>query len=158
MRKLPVTRSDIGVILIIYATCALFLYMTLQLRASAQIYPLCLIAGLAILDTLYLIRCLIRLNRETPANRHIINDLPEVFKGFQARQFIFVLFACIAYLALLHYIGFYLSGLIFLIGVLLYLKVKWLPITLTTLFLGILVYGVFTLFLKVPLPTGVLFN
>lgn len=150
------TRSDIGIIIIIYATCLLFYYMTLQLKAAAQIYPTCLIAGLAILNTLYLIRCLLRLGKEK--GHGIINDLPEVFKGFQARQFIFVIAACIAYMGLLYYIGFYLAGLIFLVGVLLYLQVKPLPIAITTLFLGGLVYGVFTLFLKVPLPKGVLFS
>ena len=150
------TRSDIGVIVIIYATCLLFYYLTLQLKAAAQIYPTCLIAGLAILNTLYLVRCLARMRREK--GRGIINDLPEVFKGFQTRQFIFVIAACIAYICLLHYLGFYLAGLIFLVGVLLYLRVRPLPIALTTAFLGALVYGVFTLFLKVPLPGGVLFN
>ena len=52
------TRSDIGVILAIYLTCAIFWYMTIQLKAAAQIYPLCLIAGLAILNTMYLCKCL----------------------------------------------------------------------------------------------------
>lgn len=150
------TRSDIGIIIIIYATCLLFYYMTLQLKTPAQIYPTCLIAGLAILNSLYLIRCLIRMSREK--GQGIVNDLPEVFKGFQARQFIFVIAACIAYMGLLYYLGFYPAGLIFLVGVLLYLQVKPVPIAITTLFLGGLVYCVFTLFLKVPLPKGVLFS
>lgn len=152
------TRSDIGVIIIIYATCALFYYMTLQLKAAAQIYPTCLIAGLALLNTLYLGRCLIRLSREKGAGARIINDFPEVFKGFMAKQFIFVVAACLAYLPLLHYLGFYLASFIFLVGTLLYLKVRPVPIAVTTLFLGGLVYGVFTLFLKVPLPKGILFS
>lgn len=153
------TRSDIGVIIIIYATALLFFCMTLQLKPAAQIYPMCLIAGLALLNTLYLGRCCFRLYREREkSQKGILNDLPEIFKGFQAKQFIFVVAACIAYMGILYYIGFYLAGLVFLVGVLLYLNVKPLPILITTLFLGGLIYSVFTLFLKVPLPKGVLFS
>lgn len=148
------TRSDIGTIITIYATALLFYCLAIRLRPAAQIYPLCLIAALALLNTLYLGRCLIRLLR----NRSIVNDLPEVFKGFMARQFIFVVSACIAYLALLHYAGFYLASLIFLTGVLAYLKVRPVPLILTTVIMGSLIYGVFTLLLKVPLPKGVLFS
>ncbi len=91
------TRSDLGTIIIIYLTCLLFYYMTLELPPAAQIYPTCLIVGLAILDSLYLGRCLLRLFREMRISwAGITNDLPEVFKGFQSRQFLFVVAACIA--------------------------------------------------------------
>lgn len=152
------TISDVIVIAIIYATCLLFLSMTLDLVPAAQIYPLCLIAGLAILNTCYLIRCIVRLYREKAAGTGLVNNLPEIFKGFQSRQFLFIVAACIAYMGMLYYLGFYLAGAIYLIGVLIYLGVKPIPITVTTAFLGALVYGVFDLFLKVPLPKGVLFS
>lgn len=154
------TRSDIGVIAIVYATCLLFLYMTLQLKAAAQIYPLCLIGGLAILNTLYLVRCLWRMarTRSRDGGAWIQNDIAEVFSGFEAAQFFFVVGSCIAYMFLLHYIGFYPAGLIFLVVVMWGLKVRPLPMALTVLFLGCLVYAVFTLFLKVPLPKGALFS
>lgn len=154
------TRSDIGVIVIVYATCLLFFYMTLQLQAAAQIYPLCLIAGLALLNTLYLIRCILRLikARADGGEGGIINDFKEIFKGFQPRQFMFVIVACIAYMFLLHWLGFYLSGAIFLVIVMLYLQVRPLYIAITTVFLGGLIYAVFSMFLKVPLPRGVLFG
>lgn len=153
------TRSDIGIILIIYATCFLFFYMTLQLTQAAQVYPMCLIAGLAILNTLYLFRCLIRMNRDRAKGlASVINDLPNVFKGFMPKQFLFGVCACIAYMGLLHYIGFYLSGAIYLIAVMIYLGVKPVQMAFTTLFLGALIYCVFTLFLKVPLPVGTLFS
>ena len=155
-RSQSMTRSDIGTIAIIYATALLFFYMTIQLKPAAQIYPLCLIGGLAILNTLYLIRCLIRLMREK--DRRIVNDFPEVFKGFLASQFFFVVAACLAYLVLLHYLGFYPAGLIFMVGVLLYLRVKPVPIIVSTALLGGLVYVVFTSLLRVPLPNGVLFS
>lgn len=152
------TRSDIGTITIIYATCFLFLYLTLQLKASAQIYPLCLIAGLAILNTLYLLRCLYRLFSPTATMRKLVNDLPEVFKGFVPQQFFFIVFGSIAYLVLLHYLGFYLAGGIYLICTLWGLKVRLVPLICTVAVMGALIYGVFTLFLKVPLPKGVFFG
>lgn len=153
------TRSDLGVILMIYATCFFFLYMTLQLRAAAQIYPLCLIAGLAILNTLYFGKCFYKyLQAKREQGLGILNDLPEIFSGFLPRQFFFVVCACIAYLALLNWLGFYLAGLIYLAGAMLWLQVKPLQIVITIIVLGLLVYGVFTLFLSVPLPKGYLFS
>ena len=46
-------KTDIGVVIAFYGVCAFFLYMTLQLPQSAQIYPLCVIALLAGLTTLH---------------------------------------------------------------------------------------------------------
>lgn len=153
------TRSDIGVIAIIYATCIFFLCMTLRLKAAAQIYPLCLIAGLTGFNTLYMCRCLLRMLKAKRAGKAgLINDFAEIFKGFEPKQFLFVTAACIAYMFLLRWLGFYLAGAIYLVTVMLYLKVKPAYMAIATVFLGILVYGVFSLFLKVPLPKGILFS
>lgn len=153
------TRSDIGVIAVVYAICLLFLYMTVQLKAAAQIYPLALIAIVAILDTLYLIKCLYKAFEAKKAGKQgLINDLPQLFNGFMPRQFFFVATACIAYMALLRWLGFYLTSFIFLVGVMLWLKVKISQMCITILILGVMVYGVFTLFLNVPLPRGILFG
>lgn len=152
-------KSDIGTIGIIYAVCAVFLYMTLQLKAAAQIYPLCLIGGLALLNTLYLARGLYRLAKARAAGGEGIHgDLPEIFKDFLPGQFLFVVIACIVYLIMLFYLGFYLSSLIYLVVVMLFLRVKMLPLAITTVLLGLMIYGVFTLFLKVPLPKGFIFG
>lgn len=150
------TRSDIGVVAMIYATCLLFFFMTLNLKPAAQIYPMCLIAGLALLNTLYFLRCLTRLLRTSP--RVVVNDLPSLFAGFLPNQFFFVLGACVGYLGLLYCVGFYLAGLVYLVAVLLWFRVKTAYIVATVVVLGCLVYGVFTLFLKVPLPKGILFG
>lgn len=175
------TRSDIGIVAIIYATCLLFLVMTLQLKAAAQIYPLCLIGGLAALNTLYLATRLWRLfvkdaRQEIAAEASpdaaagssaadakaekpgLVNDLPGIFAGFLPGQFFFVLIASVAYLALMHYVGFYLAGLIYMVAVMQRLRVPPLHMGLTLAVLGLLIYSVFTLFLKVPLPRGVLFS
>ena len=150
------TRSDIGVIISIYAICALFLYMSLQLKPAAQIYPLALIGILALLDSLYLCARLWRMRKD--GARKIVDDLGKIFSGFLPGQFFFVAAACVAYLIALYYLGFYLSSLLYLAIVMLFLKVKQWQLWLTVAILGLLIYGVFTLFLKVPLPQGLLFS
>ncbi len=150
------TRSDIGVIITIYAVCILFLYLTLQLKAAAQIYPLGLIAILALLDTLYLITRIWKMYAS--GHRKITDDLSKIFNGFQALQFFVIVGACIAYLIALYYLGFYIAGFIYLLGVMYFLKVKQWQIWLTIVLLGLLIYGVFTVFLKVPLPVGLIFR
>ncbi|MDE5878857.1 MAG: tripartite tricarboxylate transporter TctB family protein [Desulfovibrio sp.] len=168
------TRSDIGIVAIIYATCLLFLIMTLKLKAAAQVYPLCLIAGLALLNTLYLASRLWRLftgrtaieeagievaDAAQEAEKHgLVNDLPEIFTGFVAGQFFFVVIASVAYLALMRYVGFYPAGLVYMVAVMWRLKVPPLHMAVTLAVLGVLIYAVFTLFLKVPLPRGILFS
>lgn len=153
------TRSDVGVITMIYATCLLFLYMTLQLKTAAQIYPLCLISGLALLNTIYLGKCVFKyISAKRATGQRVLNDLPEIFKNFLPRQFFFVVCACIAYLALLNWLGFYLAGLIYMVGVMLWLRIKPWQICITVIILGLLVFGVFTEFLSVPLPKGYLFS
>lgn len=152
-------RSDIATICVVYATCLFFLGMTLELKSAAQIYPLCLIIGLGILNTLYLAKCVIKAARARgDGGEAIHNDLPTIFSGFMARQFFFVAIACVLYMFLLHYIGFYPAGLVYLVAVMAWLKVRPLAMAVTVVLLGCLVYCVFTLFLKVPLPAGTLFS
>ena len=139
------TRSDIGIVVIIYATCLLFLTMTLKLKAAAQVYPLCLIGGLALLNTLYLGTRLWRLFGGRAAQ-----DVPG--------QFLFIVIASVAYLALMHFVGFYPAGLVYMLAVMRRLRVPPLHMGVTLAVLGALIYAVFTLFLKVPLPRGILFG
>lgn len=146
-------KSDIGVVAIIYAICLFFFAMTIKLKAEAQIYPLCLIGGLCFLNTLYLLRCLFRLRREG-----IVNDLPEVFRGFLGGQFFFIVLSCIGYMALMYVAGFYISSVVYLVGVMWLLRVPKVHLALTVAVLALLIYAVFTLFLKVPLPLGILFK
>lgn len=150
------TRSDIGVIIAIYAVCALFLYLTLQLKAAAQIYPLGLISILALLNTLYLIRCIWKARKS--GSLKAINDMARIFNGFQAGQFFFVVGACAAYPIALFYLGFYISSFIYMLVMMYFLRVKQWQIWVAIVALGLLIYGVFTVFLKVPLPKGLLFG
>ncbi len=147
-------RSDIGVTALVYAFTLFFLYMTLELPPDAQTYPLCLIAGLLILNTCYLVRCLWQLRRQAG----IHNDLPDLFAGFQWKQFAFICLGCVGYMLLMHVAGFYIASICYLVGTLAFLRVPHWHIVLTVVVMAALIYAVFTLFLKVPLPVGLLFK
>lgn len=148
-------KSDIGVVAMIYAVCLFFFVMTLHLKADAQTYPLCLIGGLFALNTLYLGRSVWVLRREGGGVR---NDFPEVFNGFQARQFSVLALGCVVYMLLMYVAGFYIASVAYLVGTMLYLHVPLRHLILTVAVLAAMIYAVFTLFLKVPLPVGLLFK
>lgn len=149
--------SDLLTVLILYGVCGLFGGMALELRPAARIYPLCLTGILCGLNTLFLFRCLIRAYSDAAALR-LVNDLSGIFSGFVFRQFFFVIFACLGYMLIMRYAGFYLAGLLYLLAVLAYFRVRPLYIIYTIGILGSLVWGVFDVFLKVPLPQGVIFD
>lgn len=147
--------SDLAVIVTMYAICAFFAWQGLALPDEAQTYPLCLSAGLALLNSIFLFRCLWQMRASGPGNK-LGNDLPLIFNGFLGRQFFPVLLACIAYLILMPVGGFYLTSVVFLAGVLLFLRVPKLHAFLTMVILLLMIYAVFSLFLKVPLPGGLI--
>ncbi|MCI5896946.1 MAG: tripartite tricarboxylate transporter TctB family protein [Sutterella sp.] len=147
-------RSDFPVVSIIYAIGLAFLIATLQLPEAAQTYPLVLISALLFLNTLYLIRSFLSFRRA----QRIENDIPVIFHGFLFKQFAGVFIWCVAYLVMMYFLGYYLSTVLFLVGSLLFMRVNILHIAMTTVVLGIMVWAVFSQFLHVPLPVGVLFG
>ena len=147
-------RSDIGVTVIIYAFTLFFLVMTLELPPDAQTYPLCLIGGLLALNTLYLGRCLLRAR----GGAGVVNDLPEIFAGFQWKQFGVVCLSCVLYMIVMALAGIYAASLLYLAGMLWYLGVPRGQALATMAAMAAMIYCVFSLFLKVPLPVGLLFK
>ncbi len=141
-------KSDVGVCIVMYGVCAFFLYMTLQLPKAAQIYPLCVIALLAGLTTLHAVNMIIG------AFRTGITDGLENFKDFLPSQFVSIFLMILIYIALMPYIGFYASSVLFMTASLLFLKVKIWQIVLSETAIFVLVYCAFTLFLEVRLPSG----
>ena len=135
-----------------YGVCAFFLYMTLQLPKSAQIYPLCVIALLAGLTTLHVINMIIGALREG-----VTNGL-ENFSGFVPSQFFTLLAMIVIYIASMPYVGFYASSVVFMALSLLFLRVKIWQIILSEIAVFALVYCAFTLFLEVRLPSGTLWG
>ncbi len=147
-------KSDIGVIGFIYLVALTFYVMTIELPEEAQTYPLGLIIALTVLNTLYLLRCLVKWS----LTKQLENDLPKIFEGFQAKQFAGIVLGCVLFLVMMHYLGYYVASAIYLVGTMLFLKVKKWQIAIVLVCLVALVYAVFSLFLQVPLPLGVLFN
>ena len=145
-------KTDIGVVVFMYAVCALFLGLTLQLPAAAQTYPLFIIILLAALTTLYVAQML------RAAKKSGVTSGLEDFEGFLPRQFFPILGMVVLYLVVMYFAGFYIATLVFMVVCLLFLKVpKW-QILLSTAVILVLVYCAFTLFLKVKLPVGLLFK
>ena len=145
-------KTDIGVCLAMYAICAFFLYMTLNLPKAAQIYPLCIIVLLAALTSLHVI------NMIRAAIREGVTSGLEDFKNFLPRQFFIIFAMIIIYLVIMPYAGFYISSILFMSATLLFLRVKLWQAVLAEIVIIALVYCAFTLFLEVRLPAGTLFD
>jgi magnesium-transporting ATPase (P-type) len=148
-----VKKSDVGVVVFVYAICLFFYIFLQELPPEAQTYPLCLISGLFILNTLFLVLNLIKLKKTG-----LENDLHSVFEGFLKSQFFTVLAACVIYIFGVFYIGFYITSIAYLILIMSFLKVPLKNSVLTVFVLGLVIYFVFTMFLKVPLPVGIVFE
>lgn len=141
--------TDVGVVLFMYAVCGFFYYHMTKLKASSQTYPRFTILLLFGLTTLYLVQMLVN------AKKHgVESGVDEVFAGFRAKQFFFCLTATILYLVCIHFFGFYISTVLFMAAVLLFLKVPPLYTVITIVVIVGLIYLAFQKFLGVKLPVG----
>ncbi len=145
-------KSDISVVVVIYVITLAFFISTLAFPSEAQIYPMIVMAILTLLNTLYLINCVMKYKKE----KKIINDYPAIFASFQYKQFFVVLGLCILYIILMSVLGFYSASFLYMLGTMLFLKVPKKPLIITLVCFMAMVYATFTLFLNVPLPTGIL--
>ena len=142
-------KTDIGVVVFMYLVCAYFYAKTVTFRADSQTYPKFTIILLFGLTTLYLLQMLVA------AKKHgVESGVAEVFKDFQPKQFLFCLLASIVYVVLMHFFGFYISTVIFMAAVLLYLRVPLLHSAIAIVAILALVYFAFGKFLGVKLPSG----
>lgn len=142
-------KTDIGVVVFMYAVCAYFYYYMLQLKASSQTYPRFTIILLFGLTTLYLVQMIVAAKKYG-----VESGVDEVFKDFQAAQFFVCLAATILYLVCIYFFGFYISTVLFMAAVLLYLKVPPLFTLITIVVIVALIYFAFQKFLGVKLPVG----
>ena len=145
-------KTDIGVVVVMYAVCAFFYYMTKQLKAESQVYPLFTITLLFGLTTLYLLQMLFR------AKMHgVESGVDEVFNGFEKLQFFVCLICVISYLVLVNLLGFFSATILFMLAVLIFLRVPVKHIIITVVALNVMIYVAFVQFLSVRLPSGILF-
>ena len=142
-------KTDIGVVAFMYFVCAFFYFHMTKLKASSQTYPRFTIILLFGLTTLYLIQMLVA------AKKHgVESGVDVVFKDFQVKQFFVCLVATILYLVCIYFFGFYISTVIFMAAVLLYLRVPPLFTVITIVVIVALIFFAFQKFLGVKLPVG----
>lgn len=130
---------------VLLAICGIYFYLAKQLPPKIVLYPMVIASILAVLTGIMLIKNL--LSKSSKEDKSIFED-------FQAKQFFFILTSCLLYIFVIKILGFYVSTFIYLMICLMGLRVKVLPAALTSIGFCIVVYGVFTLFLRVPLPKG----
>ena len=143
-------KSDLVVVVLMYAVCGFFGALTMGLKPEAQTYPWFVIGILFALTTIYVIKMAL------DAKRHgVESGFDEIFEGFLPKQFWPVVVMTVLYVVVMYYMGFYVATVLYLVATLLYLKIpKWqILIILAVMF--VLTYGAFTMFLKVKLPQGV---
>ena len=143
--------TDIGVVVFMYAVCAVFYAKAVRLNEEIQAYPKFTIILLFGLTTMYLVQILLAAKRNG-----VESGADKVFKGFQPAQFFVTLGAIVAYVLLINVLGFYIATALFLIGLLLYLKVPYLHTAIAVAVILALVYFAFAKFLGVKLPKGLI--
>ena len=142
-------KTDIGVVAFMYLVCAYFYSQTITFKADSHTYPKFTIALLFGLTTLYLLQML------AAAKKYgVESGVDKVFKDFETKQFLVCLAGAIGYVVLMYFFGFYISTVIFMAVVLLYLKVPYLHTAIAIAAILALVYFAFGKFLGVKLPVG----
>ena len=142
-------KTDLGIVAFMYLVCAYFYSQTITFKADSQTYPMFTIILLFALTTLYLLQMLVA------AKKHgVESGVKEVFKDFQAAQFFVCLLGAILYVVLMYFFGFYISTVIFMAAILLYLRVPVIPTVIAIAAIVALVYFAFGKFLGVRLPIG----
>lgn len=147
-------KSDIYICSFMYIFSICFLVLTLNFPLKARYYPFFVISLLIVLTSIKVFSML----KLYFKNKEIIDDIPNVFKGFIANQFINIFIPCILFLFLLYIVGFYIAAIIYLSYILHFFKIPTKFIFFIVLILCALIYGVFDIFLNVPLPMGLLFE
>ena len=142
-------KTDLGVVAFMYLVCAYFYSQTITFKADSQTYPKFTIILLFALTTLYLLQMVVA------AKKHgVESGVKEVFKDFQPAQFFVCLLGAKKKKKKMHFFGFYISTVIFMAAVLLYLRVPALYTVIAIVAIVALVYFAFGKFLGVRLPVG----
>ena len=145
-------KTDVGVVVFMYAVCGLFLGMSGSLSDSSRTYPLFSIALLFGLTTLYLLNMVVKAKKYG-----VESGTEELLEGFEGLQLLVCIGLTVAYMLLIRYLGFFSATILFMLAVLLYLRVPLLATVLATAVINLLVYFAFVKFLGVRLPGGLLF-
>ena len=145
-------KTDIGVVVFMYAFCAFFYAYSSKLSAGSKTYPLFTISLLFGLTTLYLIQMILAARKYG-----VESGVDKVFAGFKPLQFVLSLVLTVVYFFLVKYLGFFSATTIFMIASFIYLKVPVLHSAIALVAMNLLIYLAFVQFLGVRLPSGILF-
>lgn len=135
----------IGIVFI--AIAIVFYVVTMDFPEKSQGYPLIMISVMTILAVMLIIQSFIKKPEKS---------WKELFGHVHWKRFFFVFGSCFAYILLVNFIGFFVTTLSYLIITMVVLKANLKTILLAVPFFMLLIFLVFSVFLKVPLPTGYL--
>lgn len=135
-------------ILFLYGMCAYFLWDTEEFTPDSLLYPQGLVVILLVLTTLLLLATVMKKM-----------SLPKIKDEKVARKFAVIFVSSVLYVALLPFLGFVLSSLIFCPTAALTLgyKRKGMALCVTVITVALLYIG-FRMLLRVPIPTVTLFG
>lgn len=85
-----------------------------------------------------------------------VNDKKDLFKDVELKQFLLVLLVSLVYIFLIDIIGFFVSTFIYLNILMFGLKANLKIGLITSVGFCVLIYLVFVVFLRVPVPSGIL--
>ena len=145
-------KTDIGVVVFMYAVCGFFYAYSSKLSDSSRTYPKFTIALLFFLTSFYLVQMILNARRFG-----VESGVDTVFAGFKPVQFIVSIVLTLVYFLMIKYLGFFSATIIFMFASLLYLKVHIVPAVISVLVMNLLIYFAFVKFLGVKLPSGLLF-
>ena len=143
-------RTDLYICIFMYLFCAFFQHETQKFPEGARHYPHFVIGLLFLLTTVRLWD----MAQQYLKNRCVVNDVPETFQGFLPKQFWTMFAAFLVFFALMHFFGFYLASLIYILFCLHYFKIPKKHVVLVLIAMLALTYFTFGWFLNVPLPKG----
>ena len=141
-------RTDLYICIFMYLFCAFFQHETQKFPEGARHYPHFVIGLLFLLTTVRLWD----MAHQYLKNRCVVNDVPETFKGFLPKQFWTMFAAFLGFFVLMHFFGFYLASLVYILFCLHYFKIPKKHVVLVMIVMLALTYFTFGWFLNVPLP------
>ena len=145
-------KTDIGVVVFMYAVCGFFYAYSAKLSDTSRTYPKFTIALLFFLTSFYLVQMILNARRFG-----VESGVDTVFAGFKPVQFVVTLVLVIAYFFMMKYLGFFTATVIFMLACLLYLRVPIVVTVIAVVAMNLLIYLAFVRFLGVRLPAGILF-
>ena len=145
-------KTDIGVVVFMYAVCPFFYAYSGSLSSGSRTYPMFTIGLLFFLTTFYLVQMILNARRFG-----VESGVDTVFAGFKPVQFVVTLVLVIAYFFMMKYLGFFTATVIFMLACLLYLRVPIVVTVIAVVAMNLLIYLAFVRFLGVRLPAGILF-